>query len=74
MIISFFLVAFARSFMYLGDTPLWFNLFIGGFAMFCANWVRETIVESEEVPFSWTDVNMGTYAGILGAYLSILVF
>ncbi len=74
VLISFGLVSFFREFMYLADTPLLFNLFIGGFALFCINGVREIIVETREVPFSWTDINFGFWGGVLGAWLSTLVF
>lgn len=74
VLISFGIVLFAREYMYLVDTALWFQLFIGGFAAFFINGVREIVVETREVPFSWTDINFGTYGGIVGAFLVTLLF
>lgn len=74
--ISFGIVLFFREFMYLGDTPVWFQLFIGGAALFAINGIREAILENEEkgIKFSWSDIFFGTYGGIVGAWLVTLIF
>lgn len=75
IVIGFFLILFFREFLYLDTTPLYFNLFVGGFALFTINGLREGKLEDKYgAPFSWNDVFFGSYGGILGAYLCTLIF
>ena len=75
LVLSFGMVLLFLKFFHLSETAIWFQLFIGGFGAYFVNWVREEILrEKFDAIFSWTDVNMGSYGGIVGAALSILTF
>lgn len=55
----------------LDDVGLFFQLFMGWFALFAVNGIREAILHYKfGAPFSWTDVRFGGYGGIVGAYLA----
>ena len=55
-------------------TPIWFQIFLGGFAAFAVNFLRELLYEDlYGAPFDWTDIHFGSYGGILGALLATLV-
>lgn len=67
---------FAYEFMYLKDTPTWFHVFLGGFGARAVNFVREWYYGVKyKAPWSWEDINFGTYGGILGTIIVItLIF
>jgi hypothetical protein len=62
-------VWFLREHADLADTPYWFQIFIGGFGAFCANFTREWYYARKGAPFSMTDIRMGSYGGILGTII-----
>lgn len=69
-VISFFTMWFMNAFMYLNDTPLLFNLFVGWFSLFGINFVREWIMGIKyKAPFDMRDVRMGAYGGLVGALI-----
>ena len=70
-VLSFFSIWFLIAFTQLGQTPIWFQLFLGGFGAFGVNFGREMVYEElYGAPFDWTDVNFGSYGGVLGALLA----
>jgi hypothetical protein len=74
-VLSFFAVWFLIEFAHLAETPIWFQLFVGGFGAFAVNFVREMVYEElYGAQFDWTDINFGSYGGILGALLAIFIF
>jgi hypothetical protein len=74
-VLSFFSIWFLIDSAHLGETPIWFQLFLGGFGAFGVNFLREMVYEEiYGAPFDWTDVNFGSYGGVLGALLATLIF
>ena len=73
-VLSFFSIWLLIAFTQLGGTPVWFQLFLGGFGAFGVNFLREMVYEElYGAPFDWTDVNFGSYGGVLGALLTTLI-
>ena len=66
---------FAYEYMYLKDTGIGFTIFLGGFGAravnFCKEWYHGI---KYKAPWSWEDINFGTYGGIIGAIIAILIF
>jgi hypothetical protein len=61
------------KFAHLDDTGIFFHLFIGGFGAYCGNWFKEWLWGKYfESPWDDTDINMGSYGGIVAAMLFIL--
>ena len=68
-------ILFLLRFAHLADTGIFFTLFIGGFSLFAVNWLREAYYNYKskgEIPFDPTDVNMGSYGGILGTFFALV--
>lgn len=71
-------IMFLMQYFDLANTGLFFHLFIGGFGAFFVNFIREWYY-GKFYNSSWdgTDLNFGSYGGILGAlvahYLMILL-
>ena len=58
---------------HLADTGMPFQLFVGGFGAYGVNFVREWYyAKYHEAPWDPTDLNMGSYGGIIGALLVVL--
>jgi len=58
------------------DTGIFLHLFLGAFGAYCVNWVREAYYNyksKEEIPFDQSDVNFGSYGGILAAVIYLLL-
>ena len=73
-VLSFFSIWFLIEYTSLAQTPVWFQLFLGGFGAFGVNFLREMVYEElYGAPFDWTDVNFGSYGGVLGALLATLI-
>lgn len=69
-------ILFLLRFAHLADTGLFFPVFIGGFSLFAVNWIREAYLNYKskgEIPYDITDVNMGSYGGILGAVIAMVL-
>jgi hypothetical protein len=65
-------ILFLLRFANLGDTGYFLPLFIGGFSLYGVNFVREWYYSKyHEAPFDMTDINMGSYGGIIGACLAM---
>ena len=64
-------------FMYcadLADTGLLFQTFVGGFGAYFVNGVREWYYGKKyNAPWDWTDLNMGSYGGIIGVLVAVLI-
>lgn len=61
------------KFAHLDGTGVFFYLFIGGFGAYWANFLKEWIW-SKYYGFPWddTDINMGSYGGIVAAILFLI--
>lgn len=69
---SFLILMF---YFHLADTGLFFQTFIGGFGAYFVNWIREWYYgKTYGAPWDQTDVNMGSYGGILGALIAVLIY
>lgn len=72
-VLTFFAIWFLFQFAHLQDTGILFQLFIGGFGAYAVNWLREGYYEDKyNAPFDQTDVNMGSYGGIVGTIIFLL--
>lgn len=74
LVLTYFTVLILLSYFHLNDTPVLFKLVVGGFGAFAVNWVREWYKAKQGNPFDIVDVHMGSYGGIIAAYLSNLTF
>ena len=55
----------------LADTGLFFQLFVGGFGAFGVNFAREWYYgKFHGAPWDGTDLNFGSYGGVLGALVA----
>ena len=73
LVLTFFSIWLLFLYAHLGETGVFFQLFIGGLGAYFVNWVRETFyAEYYKAPFDPTDVNMGSYGGIVGTILFLL--
>jgi len=58
----------------LKNTGTFFQLFIGGFGAYWANWIREWFYgKFYGAPWDDTDINMGSYGGILATILLLII-
>ena len=72
--LTFSAIWFLFAFAHLGDTGNFFPIFLGGFGAYAVNGLREGYYQQyHQAPFNQTDVNMGSYGGILGAILCLLI-
>lgn len=63
------------KFMHLADTPILFQVFVGGFGAKAVNWVREWFYGVKyKAPWSEEDINFGTYGGIIGASIAVVLY
>lgn len=68
-------ILFMMFFMNLDGTGLPFQVFLGGFGAFGVNFIRELIYEEiYKAPYDRTDVNMGSYGGLLGALVAVYIY
>jgi hypothetical protein len=75
LILAIPIVWFAFEYMELKDTGIGFTIFLGGFITRTINWLREWYYGSfHEAPWSNEDINFGTYGGIIGTIITILIF
>lgn len=63
----------------LKDASIFGQMYIGFFGARVVNWIREVYLENKyksnpKAKLSWTDINFGTYGGIIGALLVALIF
>jgi len=73
MVLTFFSMWFLLLHADLADTGLAFQLFIGGFGAYCVNFAREWYYgKFHGAPWDPTDLNFGSYGGIIGALLAVL--
>jgi len=74
IVLTFFSIWLLFLYAHLGDTGVFFQLFIGGFGAYGVNWIREWYYGYRyNAPWDDTDPNMGSYGGIIGALLAILI-
>jgi hypothetical protein len=74
LVLTFFAIWFLFAFAHLGDTGNFFPIFIGGFGAYGVNFAREWYYGYKyDAPWDWTDLNMGSYGGILGASLFLIL-
>jgi hypothetical protein len=76
LVLTFFAIWFLFAFAHLGDTGNFFPVFVGGFGAYAVNWLREAYYNyksKDEIKFDQTDINMGSYGGIIGAILYLLL-
>jgi hypothetical protein len=73
LVLTFFAMWFLLAHAHLADTGMAFQLFVGGFGAYCVNFVREWYYSKyHNAPWDFTDLNMGSYGGIIGALLAVL--
>lgn len=59
----------------LANTGLFFQIFIGGFGAFFVNFIREWYYgKYHNSPYDGTDINMGSYGGITGTIVAIIIY
>lgn len=70
LVLTFFTIWFLFKFAHLGDTGILFPIFIGGFGAYWVNFAREFYFSKfRDAPWDGTDLDMGSYGGIIGAIL-----
>lgn len=68
-------IIFLMHYANLADTGLLFQTFVGGFGAYGVNFVREWYYGIKyKAPWDWTDLNMGSYGGIIGALVGVLLY
>jgi hypothetical protein len=73
LVLTFFSIWFLLQHAHLADTGMPFQLFIGGFGAYAVNFVREWYyAKFKGAPWSFIDLNFGSYGGIIGALLAVL--
>ena len=73
LVLTFFSMWFLLTYAHLADTGMPFQLFVGGFGAYGVNFVREWYYGIKYgAPWDFTDLNMGSYGGIIGALLAVL--
>ena len=74
LVLTFFAIWFLFLNAHLGDTGILFPIFIGGFGAYAVNFVREWYYgKFHGAPWDEVDLDMGSYGGILGAILYLLI-
>jgi uncharacterized membrane protein YeaQ/YmgE (transglycosylase-associated protein family) len=59
----------------LDNVGVLFQLFMGGFGAYIVNWLRERhYAKKYNAPWDQVDIHMGSYGGILGAAIAILIY
>ena len=73
MVLTFFSMWFLLLHANLADTGIVCQLFVGGYGAYAVNFAREWYyAKYHETPFDFTDINFGSYGGIIGALLAVL--
>jgi len=73
LVLTFFSMWFLLIHAHLADTGMPFQLFIGGVGAYAVNFLREWYYSKyHKAPWDFTDLNMGSYGGIIGALLAVL--
>jgi hypothetical protein len=68
-------IIFFMHYVDLADTGLFFQTFVGGFGAYFVNGVREWYYGKKyKAPWDWTDLNFGSYGGILGSLVGVLIY
>ena len=66
---------FANEYMHLKDTGIGFTIFVSAFGARAVNFVREWVYGIRyKAPWSWEDINFGTYGGIIGGIIAAIIF
>jgi len=74
LVLTFFSIWLLFTYAHLEETGNFLPIFLGGFGAYAINGVREGYYQYKyQAPFHQTDVNMGSYGGILGAILALLL-
>lgn len=74
LVLTFFAIWLLFVNAHLGDTGILFPIFVGGFGAYVVNWVRERYYAKKyNAPWDQVDVHMGSYGGVLGAVVFLLV-
>ena len=73
LVLTFFSIWLLFTYAHLGETGNFLPIFLGGFGAYAVNGLREGYYQQyHQAPFNQTDVNMGSYGGILGANLFLI--
>jgi hypothetical protein len=68
-------IMFLMQYAHLADTGLFFQTFVGGFGAYGVNFVREWYYGKKyNAPWDETDLNFGSYGGILGALVAVFIY
>ena len=74
LVLTFFAIWFLFDFAHLRDTGNFVPIFVGGFGAYGANFLREWYYgKFYGAPWDNIDLDMGSYGGILGAILYLLI-
>ena len=74
LVLTFFAIWFLFAYAQLGDTGNLFPIFLGGFGAYAVNFLREWYYgKFHDAPWDNTDLDMGSYGGIIGAILYLLI-
>jgi hypothetical protein len=75
IVIGLVIMNFAFWQMELLTTPFWFHLVLGGFCLYFVNFVKEWYWGLVyKVPADFTDINFGSYGGVVAALLTSLLW
>ena len=73
LVLTFFAIWLLFINAHLGDTGILFPIFVGAFGAYAVNFLREWYYGKKyNAPWDWTDLNMGSYGGILGTVIYLL--
>jgi hypothetical protein len=74
IVLTYLSMMLLTKYAHLEDTGIFFHLFIGGFGAYCVNFLKEWVWSKYYgSPWDDTDINMGSYGGILGAILFLIL-
>jgi len=74
VVLTFLSMWFLFEYAHLADTGTSFQLFIGAFGAYGANYIKEWIwAKFYGSEWDETDLNFGSYGGIIGALLAIII-
>ena len=74
LVLTFFAIWLLFLYAHLGGTGNFFPIFVGGFGAYGINFLREWYYGYRyNAPWDSTDLNMGSYGGIIGAILYLLL-